>query len=64
MRCPTGKGGASIGQDADELQTFGDDPAIARFDFVGKQEEQGWLVPLVSGVHEDGALAEKIGVLL
>ena len=31
---------------------------------MGEQEEQRWLVALVSRVHEDGALAEEVGVLL
>ena len=52
------------GSDADELQALGEDLAVARFDLVGEQEEQGWLVALVGGVHEDAALAEKIAVLL
>ncbi len=64
MRCPTGKGGAAIGQDADELQALGNDLTVAGFHLVGEEEEQRKLVAVISRVHEDGALAEEVGVLL
>ena len=40
MRCPAREAGVAIGQNAHELQALGNDPAVARFDFVGKQEEK------------------------
>ena len=50
--------------DADELQALGEDVPVAGLDLVGEQEEQRRLVALVGRVHEDGALAQQVGVLL
>ena len=63
VRRPTGKGGRSIGRDADKLEALGEHLVVAGFDLVGEQEEQMRLLAIVGRVHKNSALTEEIAVL-
>lgn len=64
MRGPAGEGGAAVGQDANELEALGNDPAVAGLDLMREQEQERGLVAVVGGIHQDAALPEEVGVLL
>ncbi len=62
MGGPAGEVAGAVGQEADELEAFGEDGAVGGLHLVGEEEEDGGRGGVVGGVDQEGAAAEEVGV--